>query len=933
MAKIKNVLSLVLVFAMLLTMASFPAFAADVPQADRAEAKTHILVPNAAGDKFTVANGEEVLVGDKIALPYLNTKNPQPGTLLKGGVVGDKLAAEATHAGSDGTFGLEGLYQNIFVYGEIGGVTYTAAKGNAYINSKASDNELNGATSEYAKYLTFTVTEVGTYNFKSTFLAADVDGDGVYGEAASANTYANADGKSENLPYTFDCVDPITVSRKLKVEPTYAKKTINLVYDASKNMYTVPEGMTVRVGDTLKWDQSQLFTYTKLDGTGAQQKALFASGLGAFYISLDSNGDGKFTRAEGQKYANYRWVAAGKDKEDVYSAQDLQVEAGYLVITEKGLYAGAKAAWGGTNHINPAPEGDPVYEAWYSTTEKNCMGVWLEPFKVTQVADDYANVAPTSDEVLEVPVEELLIGENATEFTLSFRVKMANDVEPEFTYSVAPTSEDITRVGAISGGGYEYVVDAKFPISGTSGDAVTVKVTWGDNFLCEEREYATFTRELSDQLFGAEFLEGENRLAVSTTTPALNANVLISVTTQKLKEGVTSAVVDGVTYTNLEIKLAEVKSSGNRFNDFTAEDFYYDVFTDTTRYLATAKKAGIDIFTAKLELVGYDAVAKKNVTLETVTLTTDMIKVPEKAPAAGINKAKVVGTTKVPQLIAQLQEVYADHDYVIVDCRNEYLVDINGAPILDEQNQPIANLAYRRAGDDPSNIIVTAELWNALIHMNKAYIEFRMHATVYEGGNAYTGQILKYDIKIDKKNTSLLLESKEELFRVGMVYGKTVNDKVTGSYQGVLDGVKEQLGNGYEPFVFRLSWWITGLPFMDSEVTIQIPEEWAKKNGYKDLSIYKFSPLNEGGIGTLSLYQDGLAVNNRTEYMITIPMSSDPSYFYGNYALVGADLTVERNNDTSGKNNAATGGADMVATFATFAVIALAGVALKKRED
>ncbi len=925
MAKIKNVLSLVLVFAMLLTMASFPAFAADVPEADRAEAKTHTLVPNATGDKFTVANGEEVLVGDKIVLPYVNTRNPQPETLLKGGAPGAAIANSAAHAASNGNYGLEGLYENIFVYGEIGGVTYTPAQGSAYINSKAKEGELNGAESTWAVGLAFTVTEVGTYNFQTKHICADANGDGVYGK--------KEDGDCLTLDAAFDCVDPITVSRKLKVEPTYAKKTVNLVYDESKNMYTVPEGVTVRVGDTIKWNLSQMFTYTKLDGTDAQQKALYASGLGAFHISLDEN-DGKFTRTEGKTYSNYKW------KGD-YNEQDLQLQAGYLVITKKGLYAGAKEYYNKTVHyINPVPEGDPVYVDWYKTdkdgvtVEKDCLGVWLEPFKVTQVADDYANVAPTSNEVLEVPAEELFIGENATEFTLSFRVKMANDVEPEFTYSVAPTSEDITPIGAISGGGYEYAVDAKFPISGTSGDAVTVKVTWGDNFLCEEREYATFTRELSDKLFGAEFLEGENRLAVSTTNPALNANVLISVTTQKIKEGVTSAVVDGVTYTNLEIKLAEVKSSGNRFNDFTAEDFYYDVFTDTTRYLATAKKSGIDMFTAKLELVGYDAVAKKNVTLETVTLTTDMITIPEKAAAnTGITIARVVGTTKVPQLIAQLQEVYADHNYVIVDCRNEYLVDINGTPILDEQNQPIANLAYRKPGDKPEDIIVTAELWNALIHMNKAYIEFRMHAAVTAGGNAYAGQILNYNIKIDKKNTSLLLESKEELFRVGMVYGKAQNDKVTGSYVGVLNGIKEQLGNGYEPFPFRVSWWVTGLPFTDAEVSLQIPEEWAKKNGYKDLSIYKYSPLSEGGIGTLSLYQDGLAVNNRTEYMLTIPMSSDPSYFYGNYVLVGADLTVERNNDTTGKNNAATGGADMVATFAIFAVIALAGVALKKRED
>ncbi len=921
MAKIKNVLSFVLVFAMLLTMASFPAFADEIPSGGRA-AKSITLVRNeTTGLLGLPADVTEVMVGDTLTIPYVSTTYGNPYTLNNENAL---VEIEGTK------YGIRGDQRSgSGIIGTIGGTTY--AVGNLYINSQADEYK-------NAKGLTFEVTETGTYQFynKGT----------LYLPGPTGSYWTNATVK--DLVITDDIV-VTKQAGEVVPDPAHAKKTVNLVYDADKNMYTVPEGVTVRVGDTIKWDYNQMFTWTTLATSATEQAVLMKSGMGVTHIGFDKNGDDKFSRTEAKVYSSYKWP----DEPSNYSEGDLQVKAGNLVITKTGTYIGARAAWSNAKNINVPAVGDTTYVNWYDgSAYKNSIGIWLESFTVTETADDYAEVAPTSSEVLDKPVEELLIGENATEFTLNFEVKMNEDVEPEFEYSVTPKEELITRVGEGANGGFIYTVDAKFSISGTSGDKTTVRVTWGDNFRCEVCEFGEFTRELSDEIFGAEFLEGENRLTLSqyvfsptSSEKYTDYNVLFTLKAQNFIDGKTTGTYNGEEYTNLKINFTEIESTGLRFNAFTAEDFIYNEKTGVWEYLANVNKAGIDQFFATLELVGKNTVTGRTETLETLKISSDDVRINEIPPKV-INPDSMIGTKYIPELLAQLEEKFKNSDYVIVDCTEEYLKDINGKFVLEQEvidgelqwedtdktipkMVKVKNLAYRAPGTRIGDVVVNAELWNGLIHMNKSYIEFKLHTKPQFSGR-YDDEVLRYSVKIPRTSTSMLLQDKEELLRIGMYYGASIKDAVTEDRYDITNSLKEQLGYGVDPLQFRLGWWLD-LPFTDATVTIQLPEDWVERNGSEGLTIYRYKTYWEGG-ATLLPFKEDIAVNNRFDNEFELTLSGKDE-FYANYVIIGSDNTVERIGDKFNKYNAATGGADLVATFATFAGIALAAYALKKRED
>ena len=286
-----------------------------------------------------------------------------------------------------------------------------------------------------------------------------------------------------------------------------------------------------------------------------------------------------------------------------------------------------------------------------------------------------------------------------------------------------------------------------------------------------------------------------------------------------------------------------------------------------------------------------------------------------------------VGGAEVPALLAQLREVYADKNYVIIDCINEYLKDENGKFILDANGNKIKNLAQK----NPVDAIywqVDDVLWNGLINMNKAYFEFRFAAPTnnpLHGRNHIIRdqQCIEYSIRIDKTSHNMIRLNENALFRCGM--------RLNGSAvaKALKNSVKEQLGNGYDPLFINVSWWMASVPFTQTTFSITLPEEWTAINGTEDLKLYRYG--NSNGTATLTLDREGLKVDDRYDNRLTLDISGQ--YFYSSYVLVGANTTVERPGDSTAKHNVATGGADLVAAFATFATIALAAYGLKKRED
>ena len=135
------------------------------------------LVPNAAGDKFTLPSKyDKVIVGDTIVIPYGGGKGlatPETSLLKINGV----------------KYSLQPLWKaSLYLYGTIGGTTYTATASGCYVSGQGSVNGTavapkvahTNATTGWASGLVFEITQTGTYKASNTWFQAYDSSTGTY---------------------------------------------------------------------------------------------------------------------------------------------------------------------------------------------------------------------------------------------------------------------------------------------------------------------------------------------------------------------------------------------------------------------------------------------------------------------------------------------------------------------------------------------------------------------------------------------------------------------------------------------------------------------------------------------------------------------------------------------------------------------------------
>ncbi len=846
----------------------------EIPEVEVDPKEVELVV--GADGLLTVPTGVEVLVGDTVKIP-LNTEFTSNGSkiILK-------------------------TWSNFYIHKE-----YSGTKVKKWLSTKDGDGNYIDNTLQTKG--TFTITEPGTFTSSGQWIASvDGAGKGFSGPIFSAFTVSKkAAGAS-------------TSSEPVTAETGYGAKEFWLEYNPETNRFKVPDNVTPRVGDTLRFDLKAEILTTLMSGytptSTTRWEPLFNSTTLTMSKDLNKNGSissSNLTAGVGELtyYATWPRTSSPSTSQEVYKdpaylAKNEALYNGIFVIEDLGPYQGWRQAKDGYK-ANPTGE-------W-------ALSYWLEEFTVTETAFDPDEVRPTSNEILDRPKVEARLG--AVDYMLlTWRVKMVENKAPEFVFSngVVPT---ITADGA-DVDGYYFIVSAKVP---AEEDVITFTVDYGKNFRLEVSQTQTFTRTKSDELFSLESLEGNNSFTLSTNEITLKSNekfnVMLSLELQNFVEGNDrTVVIDGVKYTDLRIEVLEVKSAGGRLNAFTFEDFWYNKAEGCYQYLGTVAKSGVDQFTATLELIGktpdgeYEVIEERLVSTPILTINP--------IPADVLANNHKIGGSKVKQLIKELKEVYGDKSYVVVDIRPDSLTPT--------------------AVKDPESCAIFAvdwELWNALIDMNKDYIEFRLHANSNDEHyfsdrqiKGWSGKMINtvnYSIRIDKANHSMMQLEEGQYFRIGMNYNKPSADKVTGNSMDTMNDIKKQLGNGYQPLTFGISWWVPSVPFAEATVKLELPEFWTKRNGSADIKMYNFSLKSTGGV-TLKPFREGLKVNDRFDYELEFKLSGTD--FYKSFVLVGDDGTVERPGDTTGKNNAATGGADMTCVAVTFAAIALGTVAFKKRK-
>ncbi len=668
-------------------------------------------------------------------------------------------------------------------------------------------------------------------------------------------------------------------------DKAYAAQTHELYYDETTTMFTLPAGAVVRVGDTLKFSTTlPIVDYPTPYPLVSTRQTI---------VSFDVNGNG---------YIDADEMAAIDSKGS--RELDMLLKKGEVLITTTGVYA-------------------------FATIDGDISSTWLAPITVNEYSLDPALIEGSNEIIYEESSAlSSAVGMDTTEIVLNLKAKMAKGTVPAFTYSVPTTKKTVTLLAEESTADYDmYLVSSVFAFN---ADTMDITVEYGDNFRITAAD--TFSRKKSDDVFSTSLLEGDNVFYVSNLKPKFNATastlryIYFEISTQKFVGGVTEGVINGVEYKDLKIELVDVISKSSKFEPFTLETFCYDPAKEVYNASLALKGAGLDQFFATVQLTGINQNTKQYEVIEEKVFSTEMIEI-----AVEISKDdnhRIGGEPKnVPLLLDQLRKVYADKNYVIIDCINEYLVDENGDFILDEAGNKIKNLAQK----NPVDAIywqVDDVLWNGLINMNKAYFEFRFAAPTNDplyGRNHIIRdqQCIEYSIRIDKTSHNMIRLNENAFFRLGMRFNSPAVKKA------LKNSVREQLGNAYDPLFFNISWWMASVPFTQATYSMTLPEEWTVINGTEDLKLYRYT--GSGETATLALDREGLKVNDRFDNVLTFDISGQ--YFYAQYALVGTNNTVERPGDETAKHNVATGGADLVATFATFAGIALAAYALKKRED
>ncbi len=913
-----------------------------------AEAPKNVtLVLNATGDKFKVPDGVTVNVGDTVTVPV----DTAVTFVCDGGT-----CAGASVAHTLKTWG------NWYVRADIDGTV-----NNKYYSTKSSDaTYVDGMQ----KSGTFSITEVGTFwiapqywgspshtgsgeicerftvtGYAATTSSETTSSDITSSDAASSDV-TSSDVTSSEVTSSETTSSEVTSSEPVTAENGYAYKEIWLEYNPETNRYEIPEGLVPRVGDTLRFDKTSLIKTTLMNGSTptetTRMEPLFNSTTLTISKDLNKNGSissSNVTAGKGELtyYATWPRTSSPSDsveiyKDPAYLAKNEDLFNGKFVIEDLGIHQGWRQSKDGYR-ANPTGQ-------W-------AVSYWLGDFTVTETAFDPALVAPTSNEIVSKPRLETRIGVDAEDFNLTFRVKMVENEKPNFVFSDG-TVPTVTADGQ-DANGYYFIVKAQVPVT---DDVTTVNVNYGENFRIEDDDNDTFTRTKSAQVFNVDIpLEGDNLVELSSTTMTYDTTTLyvgVEVFLQKLEEGVETVVIDGVEYDDVQAEFISIEALGGRLAPMDVANFKYNEKTNSYTYIASVLKTGVDRLKARVELLARNTETGEYVTLDECDVFSKDITVNKKVTT--LTESHIIGGSNPEKLVADLIEKYGDESYVVVDCTEilgqelMWKDDAKTIPDLDKNGEQKVKYTKGLAYKDPASsdiFLVEAALWNALIDMNKDYIEFKLHArtngTTYGKNNRiYVDwknefiNTIEYSIRIYKEDHSMMQLEKGEHFRIGLLYDYTGKDKVTGKREDIVNAIKTEMGKGYQPLPFSISWWVKSVPFTQATLTLELDEEWTKRNGYEDLRLFKYSSSSSGGISSPTLVADGLKVNNRFDNDVEIVLPS--ASFYSTYFLVGEDGSVERPS-TNNKYNVNTGAADLACTFATFAAVGLLALALKKRED